>query len=100
MYVRFFQREQSDDRKYVCVSKAMVKCCVDMVVFSCYFMVPETLADKKVPFFEVGSCSWGTYWQFRLGRFLIRFLQVIFYEGHNRLLIMRKINKFSVRSQL
>ena len=42
------------------------------------FQVPETPADKKVPFFEVGSCSWGTYWQFRLGRFLIRFLQVIF----------------------
>ena len=74
----------------------MVKCCVDMVVFSCYFMVPETVADKKVPFLEVGSCSWGTYWQFRL----IRFLQVIFYEGHNRLLIMRKVNKFSARSQL
>ena len=36
------------------------------------------LADKKFPFFEVGSCSGGTYWQFRLGRFLIRFLQVIF----------------------
>ena len=35
-------------------------------------------ADKKVPFFEVGSCSWGTYWQSRLGRFLIRFLQVFF----------------------
>ena len=35
-------------------------------------------ADKKVPFFEVGSCSWGTYWQFRLGRFLIKFLQVFF----------------------
>ena len=43
-------------------------------------------ADKKVPFFEVGSCSWGTYWQFNL--------------GYNRLLIMRKINKFSVYSQL
>ena len=51
---------------------------VNMVVFSCYFMVPETPADKKVPFFEVGSCSWGTYWQFRLGRFLIKFLQVFF----------------------
>ena len=25
-----------------------------MVVFSCYFMVPETPADQKVPFFEVG----------------------------------------------
>ena len=37
------------------------------------------LADKKFPFFEVGSCSGGTYWQFRLGRFfIIRFLQVIF----------------------
>ena len=61
-------------------------------------MVPETPADKNVPFFEVGSCSWGTYWQFRPGRFLIRFLQVI-YEGHSRLLIMRKINKFSLYSQ-
>ena len=49
-----------------------------MVVFSCYFIVLETPAEKKVPFFEVGSCSWGTYWQFRLGRFLISFLQVIF----------------------
>ena len=58
--------------------QAMGKWDVNMVVFSCYFMVPETLADKKVPFFEVGSCSWGTYLQFRLGRFLIRFLQVIF----------------------
>ena len=29
-----------------------------MVVFSCYFMVAETPGDKKVPFFEVGSCSW------------------------------------------
>ena len=48
-----------------------------MVVFSCYFMVTETPADKKVPFFKVGSCSWGTYWHFRLGRSLIRFLQVI-----------------------
>ena len=46
--------------------------------FQFYFMVPEMLANNKVPFFEVGSCSWGTYWQFRLGRFLIRFLQVIF----------------------
>ena len=62
----------------VCVSQAMVKWGVNMVVFSCYFMVPEMLVDKKVPFFEVGSCSWGTYWQFRLGRFLIRFLRVIF----------------------
>ena len=51
---------------------------LNMVIFSCYFMVLETPADKKVPFFEVGSCSWGTYWQFRLGRFLIRFLKVIF----------------------
>ena len=49
-----------------------------MVVFSGYFMVPETSADKNVPFFEVGSCSWDTYWKFRLGTFLIRFLQVIF----------------------
>ena len=48
---------------------------VNMVVFSCYFLVPETPADKV--YFEVGSCSWDTYWQFRLGRFLIRFLQVI-----------------------
>ena len=56
----------------------MVKWGENMVVFSCCFMVPETPADKKVPFFEVGSCSWGTYWQFRLGRFLIRFLHVIF----------------------
>ena len=47
----------------------------------------------RTTFFEVwqnekGSCSWGTYWQFRLStswihrissrRFLIRFLQVIF----------------------
>ena len=57
----------------------MVKWRVNIVVFSFYyFMVPETPADKKVPFFEVGSCSWGTYWQFRPGRFLIRFLQVIF----------------------
>ena len=40
----------------------MVKRGVNMVVFSCYyFMVPETPADKKVPFFEVGSCSRGTY---------------------------------------
>ena len=54
----------------------MVKWGVNMVVFRCYFMVLETPADKKV-FFEVGSCSWDTYWQFRLGRFLIRFLQVI-----------------------
>ena len=54
----------------------MVKWGVNMVVFRCYFMVPETPTDKKV-FFEVGSCSWDTYWQFRLGRFLIRFLQVI-----------------------
>ena len=37
---------------------AMVKWGVNMVVFSCYFMVPETPADKKVPFFEVGSCSY------------------------------------------
>ena len=72
------KRERSDDRKYVCVSQAMVKWSVAIVVFSCYFMVPETPAYKKVPFFEVGSCSWGTYWQFRLGRFLIRVLQVIF----------------------
>ena len=50
---------------------------VNMVVFSCYFMVPETPTDKKVPFFLGGSCCWGTYWQFRLVRFLIRFLQVI-----------------------
>ena len=77
MYVLFFG-ERSDDWKYVCVSQAVVKWGVNMVVFSCYFIVPETPADKKVPFFEVGSCSWGTYWQFRLGRFLIRFLQVIF----------------------
>ena len=56
----------------------MVKWGVNMVVFSCHFMVAETPADKKVPFFEVGSCSWGTYWQSRLGRFLIRFLQVFF----------------------
>ena len=55
----------------------MVKWGVNMVVFCCYFMVPDTPADKKVPFFEVGSCSWFTYWQFRLDRFLIRFLQVI-----------------------
>ena len=55
----------------------MVKLGVNIVVFGCYFMVRETPADKKVPFFEVGSCSWGTYWQFRPGRFLIRFLQVI-----------------------
>ena len=48
-----------------------------VVVFGCYFMVRETPGDKKVPFFEVGSCSWGTYWQFRLGRFLIRFLRLI-----------------------
>ena len=77
MYVcPVFRRERSDDRKYVCVSQAVVKWGVNMVVFSCYFMVPETPTDKKVPFFEVGSCScsWGTYWQFRLGRFL----QVIF----------------------
>ena len=56
----------------------MVKWGVNMVVFSCYFMVLETPADKKVPFFEVGSCGCGTYWQFRPGTFLIRFLQVIF----------------------
>ena len=48
----------------------MVKWGVTMVVFSCHFMVAETPADKKVRFFEVGSCSWGTYWQSRLGRFL------------------------------
>ena len=78
----------------------MVKWGENMVVFSCCFMVPETPADKKVPFFEVGSCSWGTYWQFRLGRFLIKFLQVFFKKEHNRLLITRKINKFSVYSQL
>ena len=73
-----FRRKRSDDRKYVYVLQAMVKWGVNMVVFSCYFMVPETPADKKIPFFELGSCSWGTYWQFRLGRFLFRFLQVIF----------------------
>ena len=56
----------------------MVKRGVNVVVFSCYFMVLETPPDKKIPFFEVGSCSWGTYWQFRPGRFLIRFLKVIF----------------------
>ena len=78
----------------------MVKWGENMVVFSCCFMVPETPADKKVPFFEVGSCSWGTYWQFRLGRFLIKFLQVFFKKEHNRLLITRKINKFSGYSQL
>ena len=78
MYVLFFWRERSDDRKYVCISQAMVKWGVNMVFLSCYFVVPETPADKKVRFFEVGSCSWGTYWQLRLGRFLIRFLQVIF----------------------
>ena len=70
---------------------------VNMVVFSCYFLVPETPADKKVPFFEAGSCSWGTYWQFRLGRVLIFFLQVILMKDIiARLLIMRKINKSSV----
>ena len=73
-----FRREQSGKRKYVCVLQAMVKWGMNMVVFSCYFMVPETPTDKKVPFFEVLSCSWGTCWQFRLGRFLIMFLQVIF----------------------
>ena len=31
----------------------MVKWGVNMVVFSCYFMVPETPTDKKVPFFKV-----------------------------------------------
>ena len=76
LYVWFFGG--SDDQKYVCISQAMVKRDVNMVVFSCYFMVPKTPADEKVPFFEVGSYSWGTYWQFRLGRFLIRFFQVIF----------------------
>ena len=74
----FSERERNDYRKYVCVSQAMVKWGVNMAFFSCYFMVPETSADKKVPFFEVVSCSWGTYWQFRLGRFLIRFLKIIF----------------------
>ena len=73
-----FRRKRSDDQKYVSVLQAMVKWGVNMVVFSFYFMVPETSADKKIPFFELGSCSWGTYWQFRLGRFLFRFLQVIF----------------------
>ena len=47
-----FLREQSDDRKYVCVSQAMVKWGVNMVVFSCYFMVLETPTDKKVPFLK------------------------------------------------
>ena len=79
-----FRRERSDDQKYVCVSLAMVKWGVNMVVFSCYFIVAEMLTDKKVRFFEVGSCSWSTYWQL----------------GYNRLLIMRKINKFPVYSQL
>ena len=64
----------------------MVKWGVNMVVFSCHFLVAEKPADRKVRFFEVGSCSWATYWQLKL--------------GHNRLLIMRKINKFSVYSQL
>ena len=64
----------------------MVKWGVNMVVFSCHFIVAEMPTDKKVRFFEVGSCSRGTYWQFNL--------------GYNRLLIMRKINKFSVYSQL
>ena len=54
--------------------------------FQLSFMVAEMPTDKKVRYFEVGSCSWGTYWQFKL--------------GYNRLLIMRKINKFSVYSQL
>ena len=44
-----------------------------------FYGTGNPLADKKVPFFEAGSCSGGTYWQFRLGRFfIIRFLQVIF----------------------
>ena len=78
----FSERERSDDRKCVCVWQAMVKWCVNMIVsVVIIFIVPETPADKKVPFFEVGSCSWGTYWQFRLGRFLIRFLHVIFVKN-------------------
>ena len=36
----------------MCVSQAMVKWDVNMVVFSCYFKVPETPADKKVPFLK------------------------------------------------
>ena len=52
MYVcPVFRKERSNDRKYVCVLQAMVKWDVNMVVFSCYFMVPETPTDKKVPFF-------------------------------------------------
>ena len=44
-----------------------------------FYGTGNPLADKKVPFFEVGSCSGGTYWQFRLGRFfIITFLEVIF----------------------
>ena len=43
-----------------------------------FYGTGNPLANKKVPFYEVGYCSWGTYWQFTLGRFLIRFLQVIF----------------------
>ena len=46
--------------------------------FQLLFYGTRNAADEKVPFFEVGSCPWGTYWQFGLGRFLIRFLQVIF----------------------
>ena len=45
----------------------MVKWGVNIVVFG-YLMIPETPGNKKV----------GTYWKFRLGSFLIRFLQVIF----------------------
>ena len=51
MYVLFFWRERSDDQKYVCISQAVVKWGVNMVFLSCYFVVPETSADKKVPFF-------------------------------------------------
>ena len=44
-----------------------------------FYGTGNPLADKKVPFFEVCSCSGGTYWQFRLGRFfIITFLEVIF----------------------
>ena len=39
--------------------------------YGCFHGTGNPLADKKVAFFEVGYSSWGTYWQFRLGRFLI-----------------------------
>ena len=59
MYVWF--SEEAKRRPEIRLRFTMVKWGVNMVGFSCYFMVPETPADKKIPFFELGSCFWGTY---------------------------------------